>query len=125
MPNTIQIRDTEGVALYPITHKSIVIDLDAMGASQPVGGMLPDEAYDLGALSGSVTFALAPAVTGNVNHYYWVFSTGGVPPTPTWPAAITIWAGNCIDEDLGTPVLSANKTYEVSVIGGRGVIIEW
>lgn len=124
MPNTIQIRDEEGNALYPITDKSLVAGLNASGSSLPSGGMLPDEVYDLGELSGSVSFILAAAVSGKTNYYTWSFSTGATPPTPTWPVGVTLWAGNCIDQ-YGAPGLSANKTYEVSVKDGHGLIFEW
>ena len=82
-----------------------------LGGEQPSGGFLPDVVYSLGTLTGTVTFALAAAVTGNVNHYFWMFDTGGTAPTVTFPNGIT-WAG-------GTgPTVAANKHYEISILGG-------
>lgn len=85
--------------------------------SQPVGGFVPDVVYVLGELSGSVTFALASAVSGNVNHYFWTFETGASAPTVTWPAGIT-WA------DGSAPTPGASKHCEVSILGGVGVYME-
>lgn len=79
--------------------------------SNPSGGFLPDVVYSLGTLTGTVTFALAAAVTGNVNHYFWMFDTGSTAPTITWPTGIT-WA------DGSAPTVAASKHYEVSILGG-------
>ena len=79
--------------------------------SNPSGGFLPDVVYSLGTLTGTVTFALAAAVTGNVNHYFWMFDTGSTAPTITWPTGLT-WA------DGSAPTVAASKHYEVSVLGG-------
>ena len=79
--------------------------------SQPQGGFLPDVIYKLGTITGSVTFALAAAVTGNANHYYFVFDTGSTAPTITWPAGLT-WA------DGSAPTVAASKHYEVSIMDG-------
>lgn len=56
---------------------------------QPSGGFLPDVFYELGTLTGSVTFSLASAVSGQVNHYFWTFTAGSTAPTITWPNGIT------------------------------------
>ena len=77
--------------------------------SLPSGGFLPDVVYKLGTLSGAVTFALATTITGNVNHYFWTFSTGTTAPTVTWPNGLT-WAGG------SAPNVAANKTYQISVL---------
>ena len=82
-----------------------------LGGAQPSGGFLPDVAYNLGEVSGTVTFALASAVTGNLNHYFWMFDTGSTAPTITWPTGIT-WA------DGSAPTVAASKHYEVSILGG-------
>ena len=79
--------------------------------SNPSGGFLPDVVYSLGTLTGTITFTLAAAVTGNVNHYFWMFDTGSTAPTITWPTGIT-WA------DGSAPTVSASKHYEISVLGG-------
>ena len=82
-----------------------------LGGAQPVGGFLPDVVYSLGTLSGTITFSLAAAVTGNVNHYFWMFDTSSTAPTITWPAGLT-WAAGA------APTVAASKHYEISVLGG-------
>lgn len=42
----------------------------AVASSQPSGGFLPNVMYTLGTITGNVTFSLASAVSGIVNHYY-------------------------------------------------------
>ena len=82
-----------------------------LGGEQPVGGFLPDVVYSLGTLSGTVAFTLAAAVTGNVNHYFWMFDTSSTAPTITWPTGIT-WAAGA------APTVAASKHYEISILGG-------
>ena len=79
--------------------------------SNPSGGFLPDVVYSLGTLTGTVAFTLAAAVTGNVNHYFWMFDTGSTAPTITWPAGLTWAAGSA-------PTVAASKHYEISVLNG-------
>jgi hypothetical protein len=86
-------------------------------SAQPSGGFLPDVAYNLGEISGAVTFALAAAVTGQLNHYFWMFSTGSTAPTVTWPAGLT-WA------DGSAPTVAASKHYEVSIMDGIAAYLE-
>lgn len=86
--------------------------------TQPVGGMLPNVLYELGTLSGSVTFSLAAGTQGIVNHYYWTFDTGDNELTVTWPQEIIKWSGDS-DPEIGT-----NSHYEISVLDGVGVYIE-
>ena len=93
-----------------------------LGGAMPVGGFLPDVAYKLGTLSGTITFALASAVTGNINHYFWTFDTSSTAPTITWPVSVTKWDGNCVTSNA--PVISASKHYEVSILDGVGFIYE-
>jgi len=81
------------------------------GDAQPAGGFLPDVVYKLGTITGTVTFSLASAVTGNINHYFWTFDTDSTAPTITWPAGLT-WA------DGAAPTVSASKHYEISVLNG-------
>ena len=78
---------------------------------QPSGGFLPDVAYNLGTITGTVAFALAAAVPGQLNHYFWMFDTGSTAPTVTWPTGITWAAGSA-------PSVAASKHYEVSILGG-------
>lgn len=85
--------------------------------SQPQGGFIPDVIYKLGTLTGSVTFALAAAVTGNANHYYIVFDSGSTAPTITWPAGLT-WA------DGSAPTVAASKHYEISIMDGIAAYLE-
>lgn len=93
-------------------------------SSQPAGGMLPDVLYELGTLTGSVTIALASPADANVeNEYKFTFDADSTAPTITWPNSITGWAGNCLDN--GAPLIAASKHYEVSVIGGYGIIAEF
>ena len=80
--------------------------------NNPSGGFLPDVVYSLGTLTGTVTFTLAAAVVGNVNHYFWMFDTGSTAPTITWPSTGVTWA------DGSAPTVAANKHYEVSILGG-------
>jgi hypothetical protein len=93
--------------------------------TQPSGGMLPDVIYTLGTLTGATTFTFAAAVSGNLNHYYFTFTSGSTAVVPTWPASITSWDGNCVDSTTGLPVIAASKTYEVSVLDGNAIIKEW
>ena len=106
----------DGTLVITLTNgATITLDLNhnhnSASATQPSGGFLPDVVYHLGELSGSVTFALASAVSGNINHYFWTFSTGATAPTITFPNSIT-WAGG------SAPTISANKNYEISVLNG-------
>ena len=88
-----------------------------VGGAMPVGGFLPDVVYELGTLSGTVTFALAATVAGNINHYFWTFETGVSAPTVNWPAGLT-WA------DGSAPTPGASKHCEVSVLGGVATYME-
>lgn len=94
-----------------------------VGTAIPSGGFLPDEAYNLGTLTGSVAFSLAAAVSGQLNHYFWIFNTGSTAPTITaWPSSVTTWSGNCVNNNV--PAITTNKRYEVSIIGSVGLIFE-
>lgn len=90
----------------------------AVASSQPQGGFLPNVLYNLGELTGSVTFALAtPADNTIVNHYYWTFETGTTAPTITWPSGVS-WVGG------SAPTINADKHYEISVLNGIGTSME-
>lgn len=112
----------DGTIVITLTDgNTITIDLNhnhpnyyskVVGTSQPSGGFLPDVAYNLGEISGTVTFTLASAVSGNLNHYFWMFSTGGTAPTITWPSTGITWAAG------SAPTVAANKHYEISILGG-------
>lgn len=86
-------------------------------AVMPQGGFLPDVVYSLGVLSSNITFALAPNVVGNVNHYYWTFSTATTAITVTWPTRL-IWANG------SAPTIAANKHYEISILDNFAVYME-
>lgn len=87
--------------------------------AQPQNGFLPNIFYNLGELTGNITFALAtPSDNTIVNHYYWTFETGSTAPTITWGALITSWYGG------SAPTISAGKHYEISVINGVAVYME-
>ncbi len=89
-----------------------------VASSQPSGGFLSNVFYNLGTLTGSVTFALAtPADATIANHYYWTFETGSTAPTITWPNGITWFGGSA-------PAINSNKHYEISVLNGIGVFME-
>jgi hypothetical protein len=34
-----------------------------------------------------------------------------------------MWAGNCVDN--GAPVITGGNSYEVSILDGKGIIVEW
>lgn len=117
----------DGTATISLTNgDTITLDLNhnhpqyyskVAETSQPAGGFLPDVIYNLGEISGTVNFALTAAVSGNVNHYFWMFDTGSTAPTVTWPSGIT-WA------DGTGPTVAASKHYEVSVLGGIATFME-
>lgn len=88
--------------------------------SQPSGGMAPNVFYSLGLVQGNVSFSFAsPSDSNIVNHYYWTFETASTAPVVTWPSGITAWVGG------SAPTISASKHYEVSVINGMAVYIEF
>lgn len=109
---TTQIDLTNGDTItLDLNHNHPAYYSKVAETSNPSGGFLPDVVYSLGTLTGTVTFALAAAVTGNVNHYFWMFDTGSTAPTITWPAGLTWAAGSA-------PTVAASKHYEVSVLNG-------
>lgn len=109
--------DTAGAkAVYDAVHP-------ATGSSQPAGGMLPNVLYKLGTLTGTVTISFAAASDANIeNEYKFTFTAGSTAPTITWPASITKWAGNCVEN--GAPVIASSNYYEVSVEDGVAFIVE-
>ena len=117
----------DGIVLITLTNgDTVTLDLNhshpqygiiVAGNLQPSGGFLPDIVYKLGTITGSVTFALAEAVTGNTNHYFWTFDTDSNAPTITWPSNITWVSGSA-------PLIAASKHYEVSILDGIAAILE-
>ena len=115
---TFNILLTNGnVVTIDLNHQHASYYSKVADTAQPSGGFLPDVIYKLGTLTGSVTFALAAAVSGNANHYFIVFETGGTAPTITWPSGLTWTAGSA-------PTLAANKHYEVSIMDGVAAYLE-
>ena len=89
----------------------------ALQSTQPQGGFLPNVVYDLGEITGTVTFALASPTDNTIpNPYHWTFDTGSTAPTVTWPSGI-VWP------DGVTPTIDANKHYEVLVRNGYASIL--
>ena len=98
-------------AVYDGIHPTII-------TTQPQNGFVPNIFYNLGELTGNITFTLAtPSDATIVNHYYWTFETGSTAPTVTWPNGIT-WLGG------SAPEISASKHYEISVLNGIGAFME-
>lgn len=91
----------------------------AIATTQPAGGFLPNVVYDLGTITGTVTFSLASASDATIaNAYFWTFETSSTAPTITWPANIT-WIGG------SAPTISASKHYEIMIRNGYGTFIEF
>lgn len=98
-------------AVYNEIHPTIV-------TTQPQNGFVPNIFYNLGELTGNITFTLAtPSNATIVNHYYWTFDTGNTAPTITWPNGIT-WV------DGAAPTINSNKHYEISVLNNIGIFME-
>lgn len=90
-----------------------------IGTTQPAGGFLPNKVYDLGVLTGTVTFALAaPTDNTRPNPYHWTFDTGSTAPTVAWPANIT-WPTDF------EPTVNANCHYEVLIRNDYATLLEF
>lgn len=90
----------------------------AVATTQPAGGFTPNVLYNLGTLSGTVTFTLAsPSDNTIVNHYYWTFTAGSTAPTITWPSGISWFGGSA-------PTITAGKHYDVSILDNIAVCME-
>ncbi len=73
--------------------------------------------------SNEVFITLSSADTrGEADEYMMIFTTLSTPPDFYYPSAIS-WIGSV--DSSGTPVLKANTTYEVNIVGTRGVIVGW
>ncbi len=95
-------------------------------SSMPSGGLHPNVFYNLGTLTGNVTISFATPFDSSVeNEYRFRFTAGSTAPTITWPSSITKWAGNCIDPLTMRPTITAGNVYEVSVLDGLAIIIEY
>ena len=76
--------------------------------TQPAS-FLPNTVYDLGTITGTVTFALATPTDNTIaNPYYWTFETSSTAPNITWPANI-VWSGG------SAPTINTSKHYEIYI----------
>lgn len=115
--------DTDTVDLNH-SHPQYALKVE-VESSQPVGGMAPNTLYNLGTISGAVTFSFAAPTDNTImNEYMFTFDSGSTAAVPTWPNSITAWAGNCLDAN-NVPEIAASKHYEVSVLGAYGLIAEF
>lgn len=90
----------------------------AIASTKPQGGFIPNIFYNLGTISGTIVFNLASPGDSNIlNHYYWVFDTGSVAPTITWPSGLS-WVGGT------APIISALRHYEISIINNIACYME-
>ena len=111
------------VTSVTLTNKVLTANKGDVGTpietTLPASGFIPNVFYNIGAnVTGAQTFTLAtPADSSIVNHYYIAFNTGSTAPTITWPSGISWYGGN-------SPVIVANKHYEVSIINNIGVYME-
>lgn len=91
----------------------------AIATTQPSGGFLPNVVYDLGTLTGTVTFALASPTDNTIaNPYHWTFETGSTAPTVNWPANITWLEGSA-------PTVDASCHYEIMIRNGYGTSLKF
>lgn len=126
MGNFIEGEDYSGVAPVLVDPSNYYTKAETeelvetpVAATQPSGGFLPNVIYDLGELTGSVTFALAtPASNAVANPYQWTFETGSTAPTITWPTGLTWLGGNA-------PTINADKHYEIIVRNGYANCLEF
>lgn len=80
----------------------------------------PNKVYQFGTLSGNTSFPQFTQITdNNVNVWCWTFTTPSTAPTITWPSGIVSWQGG------SAPTINASKTYEVSVMDGLALIVEY
>ena len=91
----------------------------AIATSIPSGGMKPNVFYNLGTLTGNVTFTLAePTDATIVNHYFFSFTAGDPAPTITWPSGIVGWASGI------QPTITAMVYYEISILNGYAAFLD-
>lgn len=84
--------------------------------------MDPNTVYRYGTLAGNTTFPAFTAIAAgdtDAKIWCWTFTTPSTAPTITWPSGIVSWQGG------STPTINASKTYEVSVMGGLALIVEY
>lgn len=119
-----------GIDNAPASGSTNLVDSDgiydavhpAKGSSIPAGGLLPNVKYSLGTLTSSDTVTLANPTDANiVNEYSFTFTVGA--SNPALPTTGIDWVGNCVSGGLIS--FTQGNTYEVSIEGGLGIIIEW
>ncbi len=97
---------------------AVIYDFDSSTAS-----MQPNIYYYHSSAPTAITISLAESQSQlEVAEYMLFFAVGEDVPTFTYPDSV-VWVG-CVD-DSGVPELSASKSYEVNIVDGRGVIVEW
>ena len=74
--------------------------------------------YTFTTRTSDLTLSLGTPTGGIVNEYHFIITIGSTTPTINWPNNLS-WYGND-----GEPSISANKTYEVSILNNIAVYIE-
>ena len=123
---TIDAEDYSGVAPVIVNPSNYYTKAETeelvetpVASTQPSGGFLPNVIYDLGELSGSVTFALATPTDNTIaNTYMWTFETGSTAPTIVWPSNLTWLGGNA-------PTINTGKHYEITIRKGYANCLEF
>ena len=135
--NTLYLIDEDGQGTLPIASASTLgcvkigegLSIDSetgtlstsppiVATSQPAGGFLPNIEYNLGTITGNVTFALASGVSGVSNKWYWCFTAGSTAPTITWPSGL-LWP----QPSAIPPTIAAGDEVEVEVKNGHIVAL--
>ena len=78
----------------------------------------PNKVVKLGTLASTVAITLGSGTQGQAAVYDFIFSTGAIAPTITWPTGIS-WMGG------SAPTINASKKYEVSISEGLAVCVEF
>lgn len=98
-------------------YRTSIIDCTTEGTTDSYA-ISPNIFYRWGTITTSLTLTLnTPADLTITNEYMFQFTTGSTAPTLFLPNTIT-WMG-------GAPVISANKTYQVSIVNDLAVIGEF
>ena len=92
-------------------------DAVTVGSSMPSGGFLPNVFYNLGVVTGSVTWSLAAASLA-CDEYMIQFTADSTAPTITWPSGLT-WIGGA------APTITGDKTYQISIQNNLAVYAEF
>ena len=85
----------------------------------PDAGLLPNVAYELGELDADLDVTLQEPADATIrNEYMLSFSLGATAHTVTFPETLA-WAGGT------SPAFEANKSYEVSIVEGKGLCVSF